>query len=66
MIKDKITDVKPKLFLTSFEKNEAKKLIKNNGIDLENKPLIMINILGKEESKTYADPQNSNNISELI
>lgn len=53
LIKEKITDIKPKLFLTEFEKKEAEKLIKKYGIDIKNRPLIMINILGSEEFKTY-------------
>lgn len=53
LIKEKITDIRPKLFLTEFEKTEAKKLLESNGIDIENRPLIMFNILGSEIIKTY-------------
>ncbi|MCI4443188.1 MAG: glycosyltransferase family 9 protein [Lentimicrobium sp.] len=53
LIKEKITDIKPKLFLTEAEKKEAEKTLKSYGIVNGNRPLIMINILGSEEFKTY-------------
>ncbi|MGE6355695.1 glycosyltransferase family 9 protein [Flavobacterium sp. NPDC079362] len=51
-ISEKITDVKPKIFLKESEINEAKQLLKSYNIDAE-KPLIMFGILGSEVYKTY-------------
>lgn len=51
-ISEKITNVKPKIFLTESEITEAKQLLKSNNIDTE-KPLIMFGILGSEVYKTY-------------
>lgn len=51
-IAEKITDVKPKIFLTETEINDAKKLLKSYNVDSE-KPLIMFGILGSEFYKTY-------------
>ncbi|WP_428228878.1 glycosyltransferase family 9 protein [Flavobacterium sp.] len=51
-ISEKITDVKPKIFLKESEINEAKQLLKSHNIDPE-KPLIMFGILGSEVYKTY-------------
>lgn len=52
IIKEEITDYKPKIFLTEAEVNEAKKLLTSAQIP-ENKPLFMIGILGSEWYKTY-------------
>ncbi|WP_264551457.1 glycosyltransferase family 9 protein [Flavobacterium sp. N2038] len=51
-ISEKITDVKPKIFLKESEIAEAKDLLKSYNIDSE-KPLIMFGILGSEVYKTY-------------
>ncbi|MBS7253141.1 glycosyltransferase family 9 protein [Flavobacterium branchiicola] len=51
-ISEKITDVKPKIFLKESEIEEAKKLLKSYNIDTQ-KPLIMFGILGSEVYKTY-------------
>ena len=51
-ISEKITNVKPKIFLKDSEINEAKQLLKSYNIDSE-KPLIMFGILGSEVYKTY-------------
>ncbi|KQB37399.1 glycosyltransferase family 9 protein [Flavobacterium aquidurense] len=51
-ISEKITDVKPKIFLKESEINEARQLLKNHNISNE-KPLIMFGILGSEVYKTY-------------
>nr|WP_246021993.1 glycosyltransferase family 9 protein [Flavobacterium cellulosilyticum] len=52
LIKEKITNVKPKLYLSISEKKEAKEILEKSGIDLKNKALIMMNILGSEAHKT--------------
>lgn len=49
---EKITNVKPKIFLKESEISEAKNLLKSYNIDSE-KPLIMFGILGSEHYKTY-------------
>jgi len=51
-ISEKITDVKPKIFLKETEINDARKLLKSHTIDQE-KPLVMFGILGSEVYKTY-------------
>lgn len=51
-ISEKITDVKPKIFLKEAEINEAKDLLTSYAIDNKN-PLIMFGILGSEVYKTY-------------
>ena len=51
-ITEKITDVKPKIFLKTSEINEAQQLLAKHNISLE-KPLIMFGILGSEAYKTY-------------
>lgn len=51
-ISEKITDVKPKIFLTESEINGAKQLLESHNVDRE-KPLIMFGILGSEDYKTY-------------
>lgn len=44
--------VKPKIYLTNTEKQDAKVYLESNGIHLE-KPLIMIGVLGSSHNKTY-------------
>lgn len=51
-ISEKITDVKPKIFLKESEVEEAKNLLKSYNVD-NSKPLIMFGILGSEVYKTY-------------
>jgi len=51
-ISEKITDVKPKIFLKKSEIEEAKNLLKSYDVD-SSKPLIMFGILGSEVYKTY-------------
>lgn len=51
-ISEKITNVKPKIFLTNSEIETAKNLLKKHHVDPE-KPLIMFGILGSETYKTY-------------
>lgn len=51
-ISEKITNVKPKIFLTDLEINQAKEVLKNFNISSD-KPLIMFGILGSEVYKTY-------------
>lgn len=53
LISEKITDVKPKIFLTDSEINEAKELLVKHNIDTEKQMLIMFGILGSEVYKTY-------------
>jgi len=52
-ISEKITDVKPKIFLKESEINDAKNLLKSHNINTAEKPLIMFGILGSEVYKTY-------------
>ena len=52
LISEKITNVKPKIFLKDSEINNAKNLLKSHQVDPE-KPLIMFGILGSETYKTY-------------
>lgn len=52
LIKEEITDFKPKIFLTSQEISEAKKVLEEAAINTE-KPIYMIGILGSEWYKTY-------------
>lgn len=51
-ISEKITNVKPKIFLKDSEINNAKTLLNSHQVDSE-KPLIMFGILGSETYKTY-------------
>lgn len=51
-ISEKITNVKPKIFLTNSEIETAKNLLKKHHVDPE-KSLIMFGILGSETYKTY-------------
>ncbi|KUJ60557.1 glycosyltransferase [Flavobacteriaceae bacterium CRH] len=51
-ISEKITDVKPKIFLKDSEIENAKNLLKSYNVD-SSKPLIMFGILGSEVYKTY-------------
>ncbi len=44
--------VRPKIYLTEVEKNNAKQFLESNGIDLK-KPIFMIGVLGSEQNKTY-------------
>lgn len=53
LIKEKITNYKPKIFLTDQELAEAKKLLEKFGIQQNAKPIIMFGILGSEWYKTY-------------
>ena len=53
LISEKITDVKPKIFLTEEEINGAVQLLKSYNIAVGEKPLIMFGILGSEVYKTY-------------
>ena len=53
LIKEQITNYKPKIFLTEQELNEAEKLLEKFGIQKNNKPVIMFGILGSEWYKTY-------------
>ncbi|WP_353778311.1 glycosyltransferase family 9 protein [Winogradskyella sp. 3972H.M.0a.05] len=46
------TIIKPKIYLTDSEKNNAKAFLTTNGINLS-KPLYMISVLGSGASKTY-------------
>lgn len=48
-------EIKPKIYLTSEEKEKAKQRLLADGIALE-KPLIMCGILGSSETKTYPLP----------
>jgi ADP-heptose:LPS heptosyltransferase len=52
LIKEEITDFKPKIFLTPQEIEAAKKLLKEATVNTE-KPIYMIGILGSEWYKTY-------------
>lgn len=53
LIKEKITDFKPKIFLTEKEIEGAKILLQEFGIEGKKKPLLMFGILGSEWYKTY-------------
>ncbi|TDD98636.1 glycosyltransferase family 9 protein [Flavobacterium cellulosilyticum] len=53
LIKDKITNYKPKIFLTDLEIIEAQQLFEKHTIQLNTKPVIMFGILGSEWYKTY-------------
>lgn len=44
--------VRPKIYLTNVEKNEAKQFLKSSGINFE-KPRFMIGVLGSDHTKTY-------------
>lgn len=48
-------EIKPKIYLTSAEKESAKKRLEADGISLE-KPLFMCGILGSSAAKTYPLP----------
>jgi ADP-heptose:LPS heptosyltransferase len=52
LIKEEITDFKPKIFLSNYEIEAAKKTILEANIP-QNQPLFMIGILGSEWYKTY-------------
>lgn len=52
LIKEEITDFKPKIFLSNSEIEAAKKTILEANIP-QNQPLFMIGILGSERYKTY-------------
>ncbi len=47
-------EIKPKIYLTEEEKNQAQKLLESAGLD-NDKPLFMIGILGSGPEKTYPD-----------
>lgn len=53
LIKESITDYKPKIFLTETEIQDAKKLLRQFDIQQGLKPLVMFGILGSEWYKTY-------------
>ncbi len=53
LIKEEITDFKPKVFLTETEIQEAKDLVQKFDIQKGKKQLIMFGILGSEWYKTY-------------
>jgi len=53
LIKETITNYKPKIFLTPEEIQEAKNLLGKFGIVQGKRPLIMMGILGSEWYKTY-------------
>jgi heptosyltransferase-2 len=53
LIKEEITNYKPKIFLTDLEINTAKKLLEKFSITLNSKPIVMFGILGSEWYKTY-------------
>ena len=53
LIKEKITEYKPKLFLTEKEIEEANQLISTFNINKANRPLVMFGILGSEWYKCY-------------
>ncbi|MEO1031764.1 MAG: glycosyltransferase family 9 protein [Bacteroidota bacterium] len=44
--------VRPKIYLSEAERNRAKEFLESHTIDLK-KPILMIGVLGSEESKTY-------------
>lgn len=46
------TKLKPKIFLSEIEKNNARTFLAQNGIDLK-KPMFMIGVLGSGLNKTY-------------
>ncbi|MBF6608201.1 MAG: glycosyltransferase family 9 protein [Flavobacterium sp.] len=52
LIKDVITDYKPKIFLSDAEITQARESLSHYGIGLD-KPVIMFGILGSEWYKTY-------------
>jgi heptosyltransferase-2 len=51
----KFKEIKPKIFLTSEEKENAKIKLISSGISIS-KPIIMISAIGSDESKTYNLP----------
>lgn len=53
LISEKITNYRPKIFLTSNEIEEAQNLLSKNHITLGKKPILMFGILGSEWYKTY-------------
>lgn len=53
LIKEKITNYKPKIFLKKQELIDAKKQLNKNGINQNLQPIIMFGILGSEWYKTY-------------
>ena len=57
--------IKPKIYLTSNEISNSKKLLTKFGIDLS-KPLYMISVLGSSESKTYPPSYMSKLIDNIV
>lgn len=55
LAKDFPSEIKPKIYLTEEEKNNARERLEAEGISFE-KPLIMCGILGSSASKTYPLP----------
>lgn len=49
---DTLKIIRPKIYITDNEKNNAKQFLVSNNIDLE-KPLFMIGVLGSGSNKTY-------------
>ena len=48
------SEIKPKIYLTEVETNQAQQLLKSAGLE-DDKPLFMIGILGSGAEKTYPD-----------
>ncbi|MBP2830582.1 glycosyltransferase family 9 protein [Aquimarina sp. U1-2] len=57
--------VKPKIYLTEEEKEKAKEFLESNDIDLK-KPLVMISVIGSEESKTLPLEYMAKVIDEIV
>jgi heptosyltransferase-2 len=60
----KFKEIKPKIFLTSEEKENAKIKLISSGISIS-KPIIMISAIGSDESKTYNLPYMSKVIEQI-
>jgi heptosyltransferase-2 len=53
LIKEEITNYKPKIFLTALEITTAKKLLEKFSITQNSRPIVMFGILGSEWYKTF-------------
>jgi len=60
----KFKEIKPKIFLTTEEKEIAKNKLISSGISIS-KPIIMISAIGSDESKTYILPYMSKVIEQI-
>lgn len=57
--------IKPKIYLTDFERENAKKMLLKSNIDL-NRPVFMISVLGSGSNKTYPFEYMANVIDTIV